>query len=81
MMLHIHRWGNYIPKTCMWQLSQREPEAVHIRRVARNRFWRPHSVILKLCQPSEVLFLWGIGLFCYLTLVQGAWGWGEWGVR
>lgn len=59
----------------MWQFFQKEPEAVQIRPVARNRlqnlFLRAHSLILKLCQTSGVLFLWRFGVFCYLTLASG----------
>jgi len=29
--------GSYSPKICMWQIFQKEPEAVQVRHVARNR--------------------------------------------
>lgn len=62
----------------MWQFFKKEPEAVQIRHVARNRLQnlilRPHSFILKLCQTSGVLFVWGFGFFCYLTLAAGCTG-------
>lgn len=59
--------GNYTLKTYMWQLFQKEPEAVQIRHVARNGlqnlFLRPHSFILKLCQTSGFFFVWGVWSF------------------